>query len=142
MNGSARIEAAIKAANDAGRPAVVAFITAGYPDREGFADRLRAIASEADVIEIGVPFTDPMADGLTIQNASRKALENGVNLRWILDQVGIVNQVEHVGADQHPGQHIGDNRGLAEKMGHHRDGRRAGHHQADIMKGIVHTGSY
>ncbi len=87
MSGALRIERAINAANTAGRPALVAFITAGYPDREGFADRLRAIAREADVIEIGVPFTDPMADGVAIQNASRKALQNGVNLRWILEVV-------------------------------------------------------
>lgn len=87
MSGAAEIERAIRAANAAGRPAIVAFLTAGYPDRKGFTDRLRALASEADVIEIGVPFTDPMADGLTIQNASRKALANGVNLRWILDEV-------------------------------------------------------
>jgi len=87
-----QIEKAINAANAEGRPALVAFITAGYPDREGFADRLRAIATQADVIEIGVPFTDPMADGMTIQNASRKALENGVNLRWILKTVAEVSR--------------------------------------------------
>lgn len=87
MSGARHIEKAIAAANADGRPALVAFVTAGYPDREGFAGRLRAMATEADVIEIGVPFTDPMADGLTIQNASRKALENGVNLRWILEVV-------------------------------------------------------
>ncbi len=92
MSGARSIQQAINAANEAGRPGLVAFITAGYPDREGFAQRLRAIAREADVIEVGVPFTDPMADGLTIQNASRKALENGVNLRWILEVVGEVSQ--------------------------------------------------
>ncbi len=84
MSSARDIENAIRAAGVNGRPALVAFLTAGYPDMEGFADRLRAIAREADVIEVGVPFTDPMADGLTIQNASRKALENGVSLRWIL----------------------------------------------------------
>ncbi len=92
MSSAKHIEQAIAAANAEGRPALVAFVTAGYPDREGFGERLRAMASEADVIEIGVPFTDPMADGLTIQNASRKALENGVNLRWILDEVARVSR--------------------------------------------------
>jgi tryptophan synthase alpha chain len=40
------------------------------------------------VVEIGVPFTDPMADGVTIQNASRAALEQGVTLKWILAELG------------------------------------------------------
>ena len=84
MSSARDIERAISTACADGHPALVAFLTAGYPDMEGFVDRLRAIAREADVIEVGVPFTDPMADGLTIQNASRKALENGVSLRWIL----------------------------------------------------------
>ena len=38
-------------------------------------------------MEIGVPFTDPMADGVTIQRSSHAAIENGVSLRWILDQL-------------------------------------------------------
>lgn len=90
MSNAQEIESAIRAANADGRPALVAFVTAGYPDIVGFPDRLRAIAREADVIEVGVPFTDPMADGLTIQNASRKALENGVSLRWILESLARV----------------------------------------------------
>jgi tryptophan synthase alpha chain len=81
------IEAAIRAANDAGRPAIVAFLTAGFPDRDGFADTLAAVALDADVVEIGVPFTDPMADGLTIQRSSQAALAQGVTLDWILRTV-------------------------------------------------------
>jgi tryptophan synthase alpha chain len=79
------IGAAIRAANRDGRPAIVAFMTAGFPDREGFVERLQQVASAADVIEIGVPFTDPMADGMTIQRASQAALHAGVTLSWILD---------------------------------------------------------
>ena len=45
-------------------------------------------AEAADVLEIGVPFTDPMADGLTIQRSSQGALAAGVSLAWILDQIG------------------------------------------------------
>ncbi len=67
------------------RVAVVAFITAGFPSKENFAADLQAIASEADVVEIGVPFTDPMADGVTIQRSSLAALAQGVSLAWILD---------------------------------------------------------
>jgi tryptophan synthase alpha chain len=60
------------------------YLTAGFPTMEGFADLLRRVAALADAVEIGVPFTDPMADGVTIQDASRVALENGTTLRWIV----------------------------------------------------------
>lgn len=85
MTGAARIEAAIRAATTAGRPALAAFLTAGFPERESFAELLDAVAAEADLVEIGVPFSDPMADGITIQRSSRAALEAGVTLEWILE---------------------------------------------------------
>ncbi len=67
------------------RVALVAFLTAGFPSKENFRDDLIALAEEADVVEIGVPFTDPMADGVTIQRSSFAALAQGVSLAWILD---------------------------------------------------------
>lgn len=82
-----RIEAAVRKAARGGSPALVAYLTAGFPTREGFREQLAAIASAADVVEIGVPFTDPMADGVTIQRASERALANGVSLRWILQEL-------------------------------------------------------
>ncbi len=81
------ISTALRAAKESGRPAVVAFLTAGFPAKEKFIELLRDIASESDVIEIGVPFTDPMADGTTVQRSSRVALEQGVSLRWIFAQL-------------------------------------------------------
>jgi tryptophan synthase alpha chain len=69
------------------KPALVAFMTAGYPTREGFVDALRAVAETADAVEIGVPFSDPMADGVTIQRASETAIKNGVTLQWIFDSL-------------------------------------------------------
>ena len=81
------ISAAIRDAGDSGRPAVVAFATAGFPDRAGFVRNLQAIASEADVVEIGVPFSDPMADGATIQRASFAALKDGFTLPWLLGEL-------------------------------------------------------
>jgi tryptophan synthase alpha chain len=81
------IAAAIRQASAAGRPALVAYLTAGFPDRAGFARNLEAIASESDVVEIGVPFSDPMADGLTIQRASQAALRGGFTLPWLLDEL-------------------------------------------------------
>ena len=82
-----RISAAIRGAAQGGAPALVAYLTAGFPQREQFAAHLAAVAAAADVVEIGVPFTDPMADGVTIQRASQAALSQGVTLRWILAEL-------------------------------------------------------
>jgi tryptophan synthase alpha chain len=68
-------------------PALVAFITAGYPEPGEFLQVLRAVAGVADAVEIGVPFSDPMADGVTIQRSSQHAIEHGVSLHWILDEL-------------------------------------------------------
>ncbi|MGH8179883.1 MAG: tryptophan synthase subunit alpha [Steroidobacteraceae bacterium] len=81
------ISAAIRAAKARGEPALVAYLTAGFPSRDSFTEHVQAIAAAADVVEIGVPFTDPMADGVTIQRASHAALAQGVSLRWILAQL-------------------------------------------------------
>jgi len=83
MKPSEKISAAINGARDG--MAIVAFLTAGFPKREKFVEHLAAIGNEADVVEIGVPFTDPMADGMTIQRSSREALAQGFTLRWLLD---------------------------------------------------------
>ena len=79
-----RIADAIRAAGADG-PAIVAYLTAGFPRRETFLATLQAVAEAADVVEIGVPFSDPMADGLTIQRSSRVALDQGVTLEWLLE---------------------------------------------------------
>ena len=78
---------AIRNAKAGGRPALVGWVTAGFPRRETFIQQLSAIADASDVVEIGVPFTDPMADGATIQRASRAALAQGVSLKWILSEL-------------------------------------------------------
>jgi tryptophan synthase alpha chain len=78
---------AVRSASKGGEPALVAFLTAGFPEKERFREHLRAVAAGADVIEIGVPFTDPMADGVTIQRSSQSALAQGVNLRWIFAEL-------------------------------------------------------
>ena len=81
------ISNAIRQAAAQGRPAVVGFMTAGFPDKAGFRASLASIASAADVVEIGIPFTDPMADGMTIQRASRASLEGGFTLPWLLAEL-------------------------------------------------------
>jgi tryptophan synthase alpha chain len=83
-----RIAAALRAGASQGQPALVAFMTAGFPRRAQFREHLAAVCSAADVVEIGVPFTDPMADGMTIQRSSREALAQGVSLQWIFDELG------------------------------------------------------
>jgi len=87
MNGAQAIEHAIRNRPRQGEPALVAYLTAGFPARERFLDDLAAVCAAADVVEIGVPFTDPMADGVTIQRASHEALRAGVTLPWILEQL-------------------------------------------------------
>jgi len=89
-----RISTAIRSAAKAGDPAIVAFLTAGFPRKETFRDVLHAVAGAADVVEIGVPFTDPMADGVTIQRSSQVALSQGVTLRWILDELAAMPKVD------------------------------------------------
>ena len=87
MKAHERIGAALTAANKAGRPALVPFITAGYPEPTDFISTLKAIAEVGDVVELGIPISDPMADGMTIQRSSFEALQKGVSLRWIFDQL-------------------------------------------------------
>ena len=79
------IAEALRRAASHGAPALIGFLTAGFPDRASFTRHLAAIAAVADVVEVGVPFSDPMADGVTIQRSSRVALEQGATLAWILE---------------------------------------------------------
>ncbi len=67
-----------------GSPALIPYITAGFPTKDDFAKQLLALQKHAALVEVGVPFSDPMADGATIQHSSLKALQNGVTLDWIL----------------------------------------------------------
>ena len=82
-----RLADAVRVAAKSGEPALVAFLTAGYPSAARFREHLLALAAGSDVIEIGVPFTDPMADGVTIQRSSQAALKQGVSLKWILGEL-------------------------------------------------------
>src|SRR6516162_6355982 len=90
MSPCEHIVSAIRAASAQGEPALIAYLTAGFPLRERWRAQLQALAQAADVIEVGVPFTDPMADGVTIQRASRAALAQGVSLAWILEELAAV----------------------------------------------------
>ncbi len=71
-----------------GGRALVPFLTAGYPDWETFDAAVLALAEEgADLLELGIPFSDPLADGPTIQASSQRALEAGVTVEEILRRV-------------------------------------------------------
>ena len=80
---SDRIDTVTRAIEAADGHAICAYVTAGYPSLEAFPGILARVAQAADVVEVGVPFTDPMADGQTIQKASHQALTQGVNLDYV-----------------------------------------------------------
>jgi tryptophan synthase alpha chain len=76
-----RLAAALRGLRDSGRAGLVPFLTAGYPDRATCARLLDDLAAAGAVaIELGVPFSDPLADGPALQVASQVALDQGVNL--------------------------------------------------------------
>jgi tryptophan synthase alpha chain len=110
-----KIQATFERLQAEGRCALIPFITAGDPDPALTVPLMHALVeSGADIIELGVPFSDPMADGPTIQRASERALKNGVNLRRVLELVanfradnnetpvvlmGYANPIEAMGVD-------------------------------------------
>ena len=85
-----RIRIAFERLHQQGRKALIPFITAGDPDPQATVPLMHGlVAGGADIIELGVPFSDPMADGPTIQRASERALKWGISLRTVL---GIAHQ--------------------------------------------------
>lgn len=83
-----RIAATFDALKQQGRKALIPFVTAGDPDPSMTVPLMHAmVAAGADIIELGVPFSDPMADGPTIQRASERALKYGTGLKDVLGMV-------------------------------------------------------
>jgi tryptophan synthase alpha chain len=83
-----RISAAFARARSDGRAALIPYIAAGDPSPAGCVPLMHAlVAAGSDVIELGVPFSDPMADGPVIQRATERAIAQGMNLRRVLDAV-------------------------------------------------------
>jgi tryptophan synthase alpha chain len=86
IEGESRIRAAFAAAKDEGRAALMPYMMAGFPDREsGLAVARAYVDAGADLIELGVPFSDPLADGPTIHSADTQALAEGATLRTALE---------------------------------------------------------
>ena len=111
-----RIEKRFESLHDKGRKALIPFVTAGDPDREMTVPLMHTLVEAgADVIELGVPFSDPMADGPVIQRASERALKMGVGLKDVIAMVmefrkrddrtpvvlmGYANPIERMGYQQ------------------------------------------
>lgn len=88
-----RIDTRFALLKSAGRKALVPFITAGDPSLEATVPVMHAlVGAGADVIELGVPFSDPMADGPTIQRSSERALARGAGLTYVFDSVRAFRQ--------------------------------------------------
>ena len=88
-----RIQAAFKALRDRGRTALIPYVTAGDPYPDATVELMLAMAQAgADVIELGVPFSDPMADGPVIQRAAERALAKGIGMPQVLDYVRAFRQ--------------------------------------------------
>jgi tryptophan synthase alpha chain len=86
VSGEERIAAAFQAAADEGRAALMPYMMAGYPDRDtGMAVAAAYADSGADLVELGVPFSDPLADGPAIHDAATKALAAGATLATALE---------------------------------------------------------
>ena len=110
-----RIQKTFEALAATGRKALIPFITAGDPVPAITVSLMTALVEGgADIIELGIPFSDPMADGPTIQRASERALANGVSLRQVIEMVacfresdlntpvvlmGYANPIEAMGLD-------------------------------------------
>ena len=93
MNGVEHIHATFEPLRLQRRAALMPYFTIGYPDAESSLEIIEAIAnSGADLIEIGIPFSDPLADGPTIQHSAQVALSGGITVARSLELVKILRQ--------------------------------------------------
>ncbi len=76
-----RIEYAFRQAKTEGRAAFVPYLTAGFPDETAFLEHARGLLEVADVLEVGLPYSDPLGDGPTIQRSSEHVLKNGMTTK-------------------------------------------------------------
>jgi tryptophan synthase alpha chain len=83
-----RIDQTFKRLKKSGQKALIGYITAGHPDKRSFQTLVPVLEkSGVDLLEVGVPFSDPIADGPTIQQSSQAALAHGATLAWILSSI-------------------------------------------------------
>jgi tryptophan synthase alpha chain len=86
-NGLGQIASAFKHASQKQTAAFMPYFTLGYPDIETSLDIIERMAEYSDLIELGVPFSDPLADGPTVQHSTQVALENGVTVAGCMEMV-------------------------------------------------------
>lgn len=92
-----RIKEAFAAGREAGRALFIAYVCAGDPDEEtSFAVCRQLIESGVDLLELGVPFSDPLADGLTNQLAAERALASGINQQKVLRLVERLREISNI----------------------------------------------
>jgi tryptophan synthase alpha chain len=87
QHGRSHIAATFQTLNQSNRAAFMPYFTLGYPERETSLAVVEAIAPYSNLLELGVPFSDPIADGPTVQRSTQKALENGTTSRDCLDML-------------------------------------------------------
>ena len=93
MLSSGRIESCMSQLRENNRSGLFPFVTAGDPDLSFTKSLIKSLASSgADGMEIGVPFSDPLADGPTIQRASMRALEGGTNLKSVIKMISEIRE--------------------------------------------------
>lgn len=86
ISSDSSLQAAFSRARQEGRAALVLYTTSGHPEPErGLETLIKLADAGADVIELGIPFSDPLADGPTIQRSSFEVINKGVDLRWSLE---------------------------------------------------------
>ncbi len=82
-----RIERAFEAAGREERAAFIPYLTAGFPDKTAFLEHARGLLEVADILEIGLPYSDPLGDGPTIQRSSERALAAGTTTKDVLGAI-------------------------------------------------------
>jgi tryptophan synthase alpha chain len=120
--GAHRIAAAFSAAHAAGRIALIPYVVAGYPDAvTSLGIAVAAIDAGADLLEIGLPYSDPLADGATLQRASQVALRNGATLEGslrLIDEIAAARPATPIVPMGYANQFLGggDGRAAAERL--------------------------
>ena len=95
---SKKLSDLIKQKKQAGQKLLSIFVTAGFPERDATVDIITSLAENgADFIELGMPFSDPIADGPVIQKASDVALNNGIILQDIFNILKEVRKTSEIG---------------------------------------------
>jgi tryptophan synthase alpha chain len=120
--GARRIGAAFAAAHEAGRIALIPYVVAAYPDAAtSLRIALAAIDAGADLVEIGLPYSDPLADGATLQRASQLALANGATLEGslrLIEEIAAARPATPIVPMGYANQFLGggDGRAAAERL--------------------------